>query len=92
MQSNQGSRLSLVEKYVNRLIYLDLELVLVVGVALAELLELLRLQEAGLQVLRRHKVLRHLDAVMDVADLGEKYEKQITQQGLLGMTYYIMSV
>ena len=92
MQSNQGSRLSLVERYVNRLIYLDLELVLVVGVALAELLELLRLQEAGLQVLRRHEVLRHLDAVVDVADLGEKYEKQITQQGLLGMTYYIMSV
>ena len=69
MQSNQGSRLSVVERYVNRLIYLDLELVLVVGVALAELLELLRLQEAGLQVLRRHKVLRHLDAVVDVSYL-----------------------
>ena len=47
-----------------------------VGVTLTELFEFLSLKEAGFQVLRRHKVLGHLDTVVDVTDLEKfKYEK-----------------
>ena len=49
--------------------YLDLKLVLVVGVTLTEMFELLSLKETRLKVLRRYKVLRNLDAVVNVANL-----------------------
>ena len=52
--------------------YLDLELVLVVGVAVGEVPELLCLVEAPLQVLRGHKVLRHFDTVVNVPHLYNK--------------------
>ena len=48
---------------------LDLQLVLVVGVDVAEVPELLSLVEAPLEVLRGHKVLGDLDAVVHVANL-----------------------
>ena len=48
---------------------LDLELVLVIGVTLAQVPELLGLVEAPLKVLGRHEVLGHLDAVVHVPDL-----------------------
>jgi hypothetical protein len=51
--------------------YLDLQLVLVVGVAVGEMPELLRLVEAPLQVLRGHEVLRHFYTVVDVPHLGD---------------------
>ena len=51
-------------------LYLDLEFVLVVGVVVGEVPELLGLVEAPLQVLGGYKVLRHLDAVVDVAYLN----------------------
>ena len=40
-----------------------------VGVTLAELFEFLSLEKTGFQILRRHKVLGHLDTVVDVTDL-----------------------
>ena len=48
---------------------LDLELVLVVGVGVAEVPELLGLVEAPLKVLGGDKVLGDLDAVVDIANL-----------------------
>ena len=51
---------------------LDLQLVLVVGVDLAQVAELLGLVEAPLQVLGGDKVLGHLNAVVDVADLVKR--------------------
>ena len=47
-----------------------------VGVTLTELFEFLSLEEAGFQVLRRHKVLGHLDTVVDVTDLEKLNMKQ----------------
>ena len=43
-----------------------------VGVVVCEVSELLCLVEAPLQVLGGHKVLRHLDAVVDVSYLKNK--------------------
>jgi hypothetical protein len=43
----------------------------VVGVAVGEMPELLRLVEAPLQVLRGHEVLRHFYTVVDVPHLGD---------------------
>lgn len=51
---------------------LDLQLVFVVCVCVAEMSELLRLEEAPLQVLRGDKVFGHFDAVVDVANLKQE--------------------
>ena len=48
---------------------LDLKLVLVIGVTLAEVAKFLSLVEAPFQVFRRYKVLGHLDAVVHISDL-----------------------
>ena len=48
---------------------LDLELVFVVGVRVRQGAEFLRQLEAVRHVLRRHKVLRHFDAAVQIADL-----------------------
>ena len=40
-----------------------------VGVILSQMSELFRLEETVLQVLRRHEVLCHFDAIVDVSDL-----------------------
>jgi len=48
---------------------LDLELVFVIGVTLAQVPELFCLIETPLQVLRRHEIFSNLDAVMDVTNL-----------------------
>ena len=47
-----------------------LQLVLVVGVCGGQVSELLGQSETVLHVLRRHKVLRHLDTAVQVMDLG----------------------
>lgn len=48
---------------------LDLQFVLVVGVCVAEVSEFLRQVEAVRHILWRHKVLGHLDTVVEVAHL-----------------------
>ena len=48
---------------------LDLELVFVVGVRVRQGAEFLRQLEAVRHVLRRHKVLGHFDAAVQIADL-----------------------
>lgn len=47
-----------------------LQLVLVVGVCGGQVSELLGQSETVLHVLRRHKVLRHLDTAVQVMHLG----------------------
>jgi hypothetical protein len=51
---------------------LDLQFVLVVGVAVAQVAELFGLVEAPFKVFRRNEIFGHLDAVVDVADLKEQ--------------------
>ena len=53
--------------------HLDLQLVLVVGVVVGEVPEVLGDVEAPLEALGGHKVLGHLDAVVDVPNLRRKY-------------------
>jgi hypothetical protein len=52
---------------------LDLQFVLVVGVAVAQVAELFCLVETPFKVFRRNEIFGHLDAVVDVADLEEQY-------------------
>ena len=51
---------------------LDLQLVLVIGVAIAQMSELFRLIETPLEILGRNKVLGNLDAVMNVPHLEKQ--------------------
>jgi len=60
---------------------LDLQLVLVVGVVVGEVPEVLGDVEAPLEAFRGHKVLGHLDAVVHVSDLRERYMRPVWAGG-----------
>ena len=63
---------------------LDLELVLVVRVALAQVPELLRLVETPFQVFRRNEIFCDLDAIVNVANLKKRIHNFVKSISFMG--------